>query len=134
MATPGRKTQLQVIHEFSASFSPTGPYTQAQLAAGVLVGMLPAGAIALICNTITNPAWNGSVSVALNVGNQPTGIALIAAQDIRTASIRADVPVGVNGAGPYGADTPVYASFVFGGTLGTIGLTTVVVQFLPGVG
>lgn len=134
MPQGGRKTQLQVTHEISADFSPTGPYTQAQLAAGVQIGTLPAGAVAIISHYINAVAWNGTVSTVINLGTTALGTQLIAAGDIRTAASRADTVVPVAAAGPYAVDTPIFASFVFGGTLGTLGRTIIGVEFWPNIG
>lgn len=134
MPAAARKTQLQVTHEISASFTATGIYTQAQLTAGVQIGSLPAGAVAEITHVLAPIAWNGTVSTVFNVGTTPLGTQLIAGTDVRTAPIRADTMVPITSAGPYAVDTPIYASFVFGGTLGTLGQTVVVVEYIPTIG
>lgn len=132
MATGGRKTQLQVPHEISRTF--TFAEGLAPLTAGNVVGILPAGSIATITRVLTSTAWNGTVSVAVDVGITLTGTGFIAGADVRTAIARADTVVPAANMGPFAADTPIYASFDFGGTIGTAGVTTVMVEYLPAVG
>lgn len=132
MATGGRKTQLQVTHEISRTF--TFAEGLGVLGAGQVVGILPAGAVAHLTRSVTPTAWNGTVSVTSSVGTSLTGTQFINATDVRTAPIRADTVVPVASAGPYAVDTPIYASFAFGGTIGTAGQTTIIVEYTPGVG
>lgn len=130
MATGGRKTQLQVTHEISRTVS----YDTTGLSAGVVVGILPAGAVAHITRVITPTAFNGTVSVTLSVGTSATGTQFINATDVRTAAARVDTVVPVASAGPYAADTPIYASATFGGTTGSAGSSTIIVEYTPAVG
>lgn len=134
MVAAARKTQLQVTHEISISLTATGIYSQAQLAAGVVVGTIPAGAVIEASHVLTPVAWNGTVSVALALGTTPTGTQLAAAADVRTAAARVDTYTPIAAAGPLLVDTPIYASIAFGGTLGTAGQTVVVVEYAPSVG
>ena len=130
MPIPSRKTQYNVPHEISASIA----YNDPSVTTGIQIGTLPAGAIATITRVLTSTAWNGTVSVALSVGTTLTGTNFISASDVRTAIARADTVVPAAQMGPYASDTPIYASVVFGGTVGTAGLTTVMVEYLPVVG
>jgi hypothetical protein len=132
MATGGRKTSLQVQHEISRTITfadGLGP-----LAAGVVVGVLPAGAVATITRVLTTTAWNGTVSVAASVGITATGTTFINGTDVRTAAARVDTVVPIASAGPFAVDTPIYASVAFGGTIGTAGSTTIIVEYAPAVG
>ena len=130
MATGGRKTQLQVTHEISRTIN----YSDAGIAAGVVVGILPAGAVAHITRVLTTTAWNGTVSVTLSVGTTATGTQFINATDVRTAAARVDTVVPIASVGPYAADTPIYASITLGGTAGSAGASTVIVEYTPAVG
>lgn len=130
MATPARKTQYQVIHEISRTISFDTP----GIAAGVVVGVLPAGAIADMTQVYTTTAWNGTVSVALSVGTTATGTNFISASDVRTAAARVDTVVPIAQVGPFASDTTIYASVALGGTAGTAGSSTVVVKYIPVVG
>lgn len=132
MATGGRKTQLQVVHEISRTI--TFADGLSPLTAGVVVGVLPAGAVADETSVLTTTAWNGTVSVAVSVGITATGTTFINGTDVRTAAARVDTQVPIASVGPFAADTPIYASAAFGGTIGTAGSTTIVVYYIPGVG
>lgn len=130
MSTPARKTHLPVLHQISTAVKFDTPGA----AGGVLVGVLPAGAVLDTTTVLTNIAFNGTVSVALSVGTTLTGTDLINGTDVRTAIARVDTKVPAAKAGPLAADTPIYASLAFGGTVGAAGEAQVVVTFHPAVG
>lgn len=130
MATPARKSQLQHMHEISRTITFDTP----GIAAGVVVGTLPAGAVADMTQLFTTTAWNGTVSVALSVGITGTGTTFINASDVRTAAARVDTVVPIASVGPFATDTTIYASVALGGTAGTAGSTTVGVKYYPVVG
>lgn len=130
MTTPARKTQYQVVHEISRTIT----FADAGLAAGVQVGVLPAGALVDETSVLTTTAWNGTTSVALSVGTTATGTQFINGTDVRTAAARVDTQVPIASVGPLAADTPIYASVAFGGTAGTAGQTTVIVYYIPAAG
>jgi hypothetical protein len=130
MGSTARKTQLPVVHEISLTIN----FNDQNAAVGQLVGVLPAGAVGHITRSLTPAAWNGTTSVTVSVGTTLTGTDLINATDVRTAAIRADTVIPIAKAGPYAVDTPIYASVAFGGTIGTVGATTIILEFTPGVG
>jgi len=130
MATPARKTQYQVIHEISRTIT----YDTAGIAAGVVVGVVPAGAVLDTTQVLTTTAWNGTVSVALSVGITGTGTTLINGTDVRTAAARVDTVVPIASVGPLAADTTIYASVALGGTAGSAGSSTVILKYTPAVG
>lgn len=130
MATGGRKTQLQVTHQISRVIN----FDTAGVTAGVPVGVLPAGAMVHITRVLTSTAFNGTVSATLSVGNTATGTQYINATDIRTAAARVDTVAPIAVAGPLAADTTIYASVTFGGTVGTAGVATVIVEYTAAVG
>lgn len=129
MATGGRKTQYQVVHNISRTIN----YNDTGITGGVLVGVLPAGAMLDKTMVQTSTAFNGTVSVTLSVGTTPTGTQYINATDVRTAAARVDTVVPIASAGPLAADTPIYASVTFGGTTGTAGVSTVTVTYIANV-
>lgn len=130
MATPARKTQLQVTHEISRTIN----YSDAGITAGVVVGVLPAGALLHITRVLTSTAFNGTVSVTLSVGTAAAGTQLINATDVRTAAARVDTVVPIASAGPLAADTTIYATVTFGGTTGSAGVATVIVEYTTAAG
>lgn len=123
----GRTFHSQQTHYLrkTIAFSDTG------LAAGVVVGTVPAGAAIDKTTLLTTTAWNGTVSVAASVGFTPTGNDLINASDIRTAAARVDTVAPIAKAIPSAtAETTVYASVTFGGTAGSAGSTTIVIPYV----
>lgn len=131
MTTTARK-----IHQYVPNvIGMTVNYNTAGIVAGVeFPNRIPAGAIIDSTTVINDVAFNGTVSVALNVGTTPTGTDLISAMDVRTARSRADtvVPIASN---PYrSADTQLFASLVFGGTAGTAGTAYIIVEYFTSVG
>lgn len=130
MATGGRKTQLQVTHQISRTIN----WNDTGVTTGLLVGMLPLGALLHITRVLTDTAFNGTVSVALSVGTTLTGTDLINGTDVRTAAARVDTVVPIAKAGPLAADQAIYASIALGGTAGTAGRATVIVEYTPVVG
>lgn len=124
MATGGRKTQLQVIHEISVQFG----FGQTQ---GV-IGVLPAGAIMGTVHLCVSQAWNGTTNT-LAVGTTPGGAQILGATDLKTLA-RTDTPVPNTAMGPLAVDTPIYGTIAGTGGAPTSGVATVWIDYLPGPG
>ena len=73
MATGGRKTQYQAIHQISVEVKPGLPPV------GV-IGVLPAGAILNSCHVLTQAPFNATTSTVA-VGTTPGGAELVTARD-----------------------------------------------------
>lgn len=129
MPVATRKTQYQVTHEISVAIA----FDTAGIAAGVVVGALPSGAVIDKTTVLTTTAFNGTVSVALSVGFTATGTELISGTDVRTAAARVDTVAPIAQA-VLAADKIVYTSLTFGGTVGTAGVANVVVSYWPAIG
>ena len=114
MATGGRKSQLQVIHEISVQFG----FGQTS---GV-IGVLPAGGVLNSCHAVVSQVWNGTTNT-LNVGTTPGGTDLLGG-DLKTL-LRNDTPVPANLAGPYPTDKPIYGTITNTGPAPTQGVATV---------
>lgn len=128
MATGGRKTQLNVTHSIVRTFN----FSDSNITTpGQVIGVIPAGSFLHLCRVFTDTAWNGTVTVALSVGITAGGTQLIAATDVRTAVARVDTNVPIASAGPFLVDTPVFGFVAFGGTIGTAGRSTVIVEYTP---
>lgn len=125
-----RKTHLPVPHQISRTIN----FNDAGVATGVLIGTVPAGSLLGTTKVVTSVAFNGTVSVALSVGSTLTGTGFINGTDVRTAIARVDTVVPAAVAGPLAADTDVYVSIAFGGTVGTAGVATVELTFNPNIG
>lgn len=130
MTTAARKTQMPTLHQISRTIN----FGDAAAATGQQIGTIPAGAVLDKTEVLTSTAWNGTTSVALSVGTTLTGTGYINGTDVRTAIARVDTVVPAAVAGPLAADTPVYASIAFGGTVGTAGASQVIVTYHPVIG
>lgn len=104
-------------------------YSDAGITAGVVVGVVPAGATVHIARVLTDTAFNGTTSVTLSVGQTATGTDYINATDVRTAAARVDTVAPIAKAGPLAADTTIYASVAFGGTTGSAGRANVIIEY-----
>lgn len=124
MATGGRKTHLQVVHEISIQFG----FGQV---AGV-IGILPAGAVLGTTHLLVSQAWNSTTNT-LAIGTTPGGAQLMAATDLKTLA-RVDTVVPFAQAGPLGVDTPIYGTIASTGAAPTTGVATVWLDYLPGPG
>lgn len=129
MATGGRKTHLPVIHQISRTFTPADVVA---LAAGALVGVLPAGAQLLRIHQMTSTAWNNGTSGTVSVGVTGAAAQYQAATSVQAqAFTTAAAPVAV--AVP-AADVPVLATSAFVGGAPTAGVTTVILEYLAAAG
>jgi len=124
MATGGRKTHLQVIHEISAQFG----FGQAS---GV-IGVLPAGAIMGMVHLLVSQAFNSTTNT-LAIGTTPGGAQVLAATDLKTLA-RTDNQVAFATAGPLAVDTPIYGTVASTGAAPTVGVATAWLDYLPGPG
>jgi hypothetical protein len=125
MATGGRKTQYQVIHELSAALAISTPPS-------VLVGVIPSGAVLdqvhLNVSTVFNSTTN---TVAL--GTTPGGNNLLGATTLAALG-RTDTPVASALMGPWVGDTPIYATLAQTGGAPTTGAGVIWLSYLPGIG
>lgn len=124
MATGGRKTQLQVMHEISVQFG----FGQTS----GLIGVLPAGAIMNIVHLCVSQVWNSTTNT-ISVGTTAGGNQLLSAIDLKTLG-RTDTVVPIATMGPLGVDTPIYGSIAATGAAPTTGVATVWLDYLPGPG
>lgn len=125
MATGGRKTHLQVMHEISVDLGPLS-------AANGLVGVLPAGAILDKQTFLVSQAFNSTTN-GLAIGTTLGGSELIGAVDIKTLAHLA-ASVGAAFAGPYLVDTPIYYRLSSTGPAPTQGRVIFWYEYLPGPG
>lgn len=124
MPTGGRKTHLQVVHEISQQFG----FGQV---AGV-IGVLPAGSIINLIHLMVSQAWNSTTNT-IAVGTTVGGAQLLAATDLKTLA-RTDSAAPIAAMGPFGVDTPIYATIASTGAAPTAGVATVWLDYLPGPG
>jgi hypothetical protein len=124
MATGGRKTHLQVVHEISAQFG----FGQTS---GV-IGVLPAGAILGTTHLLVSQVWNSTTNT-ISVGTTAGGSQLLSAIDLKTLA-RTDTVAPIAAAGPLAVDTPIYGTIAATGGAATTGVATVWLDYLPGPG
>src|SRR6516164_10210541 len=98
MATGGRKTQLQVVHQISVALGPNSP-------ANGVVGVVPAGALLLTTHLSVQTAANSTTNTVA-VGTTVGGTQLLTATDLKTVA-RTDTVAPVAAQGPLAADTPI---------------------------
>ena len=126
MATGGRKTQYQAMHQISAVVNSLS-------AAGGVIGVAPAGAILNAVHLLVLSAFNSTTNTVA-IGTTPGGAQLMAATDLKTLGrIDGVIPLA-NGAGPLGVDTPIYYTLASTGPPSTVGLAVPVIDYLPGPG
>lgn len=124
MATGGRKTHLQVIHEISRQFG----FGQTD----GIIGVLPAGCIMNITHLLVSQAWNSTTNT-ISIGTTAGGAQLLSAIDLKTLA-RTDTVVPFATAGPLAVDTPIYGTIASTGAAPTLGVATVWLDYLPGPG
>jgi hypothetical protein len=125
MATGGRKTQYQAMHQISVQLGPASPI------AGV-VGVLPVGAIIDAATIFALTAFNSTTNT-LALGTTPGGTQILAATDLKTVARTPTNPVPPTG-GPFSVDTPIYYTLGSTGAAPTAGAAIALVQYLPGPG
>jgi hypothetical protein len=125
MATGGRKTQLQVVHQISALITFASP-------ASVVLGVLPAGALLLTTHLSVTTAANSTTNTVA-VGNAPGGAQLLAATDLKTVA-RTDTVAPIGAQGPLAADTPIYLTLASTGAAPTTGSAVVALDYIAGIG
>ena len=125
MATGGRKTHLQVMHEISANLTYASPLS------GVL-GVVPAGAILNQIHTQVATGFNSTTNT-ISIGTTPGGTNLVNAASIAAAA-RADTAVPTAVQGPLAADTPIYFTLASTGAAPTAGQVVAWLDYVPFVG
>lgn len=124
MATGGRKTHLQVIHQISVQFG----FGQTS----GIIGVIPAGAILNITHCLVSQVFNSTTNL-LSVGTTVGGNQLLNGVDMKVLA-RTDTVVPFAIAGPYGVDTPIYGAITSTGPAPTTGVATVWLDYLAGPG
>lgn len=129
MATGGRKTQLQVIHEISIALD--AAKLNLASAIGGLLGVLPPGAVPIQARFVTSVAFDGATAT-ISIGTAPGGAQILGAQNIKAIG-RVDTVIPLGASAFYVNDTPIY--FTPGGAGGhTVGACVMWLEYLPGPG
>jgi len=126
MATGGRKTQLQVIHEISITLTPA----QMNSALPQVLGVIPAGAILDSYHFVTSQAFDGATATVA-LGYTSGGSQIVGATNVKPVG-RTDANVPIGSTGFYLTDTTIY--FQPAGGPNTVGVCTLWLEYLPGPG
>lgn len=116
-----RLLHTQQVHFFRKRVN----YNDAGIAAGVLVGTLPAGAMLTGLHVRCNTAFNAGTTNALNAGTTPTGTQIFT--DAATAGARQPTIPNLS----FATDTDFYVSYAQTGTAASAGQADVVVNYVP---
>lgn len=125
MATGGRKSHLQVMHEISGGYNSGSP------ASGVF-GVLPAGALLNQVHVQVQTVFNSTTNT-LALGTTVGGVNILAATDLKTAA-RTDTAIPTALQGPLLVDTPIYYTLAQTGGAPTAGVAAAWLDYVPGVG
>lgn len=124
MATGGRKTQLQVVHEIS------GRLGFGSGASGVFAS-LPLGSVLNMTHVAVQTAFNSTTNT-LSIGYTVGGGQVVNAIDLKTVA-RTDTAIPVAQV-IVSADIPLYWTLAFTGAAPTAGDVTFWIDYLPGIG
>lgn len=101
-------------------------YNDAGIAAGVLVGTLPAGAMLVGLDVRCNTAFNAATTNALNSGTTPTGTQIFTDAATPAGHRRPTIPNL-----SFATDTDFYVSYAQTGAAATAGQADIIWQFAP---
>jgi hypothetical protein len=100
-------------------------YNDSGIAAGVLLGTLPAGAMIVALNVRVNTAFNAGTTNALNSGTTGNGTQIFT--DVATAGARSPAVPNLS----FAVDTDIFMSYAQTGGAATTGQADVVLQYVP---
>lgn len=121
MAGIPRLTQYQMPHYFRKRVN----FNDANIAAGVLMGTLPAGAMLVWQAVRVNTAFNAGTTNALNVGTTAGGTQLFT--DVASAGARAPAVANLS----FAVDTDIFVAYAQTGGAATAGQADIVIGFAP---
>ena len=130
MAGIARQTQYQMPHSLRKLVN----FNDAGVAAGVLVGTIPAGAIITSVIVEVATAFNAATTNVLTVGTTGTGTDLMTSAETISGTIgqkAAATYKGTAAAAPVANDTDIFVAYSQTGTAATTGVAYVLVTFHP---
>lgn len=128
MATGGRKTQIQAIHQISRTIN----YNDTGVSGGLAVGVLPAGARLLRIQTVIETAFNAGTTNTISVGTTAGGTDLVNATAAGSAALTTTACPAAKVV--QAADQVIYASYAQSGTAASAGVGTIICEYLAAVG
>jgi glycerol-3-phosphate acyltransferase PlsY len=120
-ANLARATHLQQPHYFRKRVV----FNEPNIAAGVLIGTLPAGAMLTGLNVRVSTAFNAGTTNAVRVGTTPTGTEILT--DAATAGARTPTIPNLS----FATDTDIFASYAQTGGAATAGVADIVIAYAP---
>jgi hypothetical protein len=121
MAGPARQLHTQQVHYLRKRVN----YNDTNIAGGVVMGTLPAGAMIVSQNVRVSTAFNAGTTNALNVGTAAGGTQLFT--DAATAGARSPTIANLSFAG----DQDVFVQFAQTGTAASAGVADIVIGYAP---
>lgn len=108
-------------------------FNDAGIAAGVVMGTIPAGSVITNTHVVVRTAFNAATTNNLLVGITATGGEIVASADAAagTTGYKSMVAATVGTNAYQAADTPIYVAYTQTGTAATAGQAEVVVSFVP---
>jgi len=125
-----RQYELQATHYLRRTVN----YNDAGVAAGLLIGTVPAGAKLSNVKVWVDTAFNAATTNVLVAGTTGTGTNLVAASDVTEGTIGVYTPANAANQGlglVFAADTDLFVSYTQSGTAATAGVATIVVEYVP---
>jgi len=116
-----RLLHTQQVHYFRKRVN----FNDAAIAAGVLLGTIPAGAMIVSQNVRVNAAFNAGTTNALNVGTTAGGTQVFT--DAATAGARSPTIANLS----FAVDTDLFVSYAQTGTAATAGQADIVIAYAP---
>ena len=130
MATGGRKTQLQVTHTLSKTIN----YNDTGITAGVVVGILRLARWLTSLACLPRPRLTAPRPLRCLLAPRPRALSLSTPRTSALGRLALTLWSRLLRLAPYASDTTIYASVAFGGTTGSAGVATVVVEYCPNIG
>lgn len=118
-----RVLHMQQTHFFRKRVN----YNDPGIAAGVLLGTLPAGALLTDLNVRCNTAFNAGTTNALNVGTTAGGTQIFT--DAATAGARKPTIPNIS----FAADTDLFVAYAQTGTAASAGQADICIEYAPNI-
>lgn len=118
-----RLLHMQQTHFFRKRVN----YNDPGIAAGVLFGTLPAGALLTGLTVRVNTAFNAGTTNALNVGTTAGGTQIFT--DVATAGARKPTVPNIS----FAADTDIFVAYAQTGGAATAGQADIAVEYIPNI-
>lgn len=124
----GRQTQFQQAHYIRKRVN----WNDNGIAAGVVAGTFPAGAMVIGAHARVNVAFNAATTNVVTMGTTPTGGEILTSATIVAGTLGyKSANTGTAFSAVFATDTDVYVSFTQSGTAATTGQADLIVVYAP---